>query len=697
MATGRWAGLILVVAVSLAALGVALGIIAGRAGRSEASTLSLVSSIALSTGDLELWHDEAKTKPVTSLQFSGVSAKAPIRPWVEIETVFIHNLTTADLFLVHPCGGLVDSVSTTAIGTIDAAVHDLKGNFMGNTCDFPPTVVVSADHTVRADLHIELIQGLASADYAFQTRFEANDSVSKIAFRSFRHGDYEIYLMNADGSNQTRLTNSTGNDSRPHWSPDGSKIAFLSGRDGNPEIYVMTSAGGNQTRLTDNSAADDAPVWSPDGSKIAFQSNRDGNPEIYVMTSAGGNQTRLTDNSAADDAPVWSPDGSKIAFQSNRDGNPEIYVMTSAGGNQTRLTVNSGEDQLPAWSPDGSKIAFQFESGPGAPLEVYVMNADGSGQTRLTINTSRDDVAAWSPAFSLPLPKPVAIQPPAGMISWWSADGHTTDIVDGNHGILSGDATYSTEGKVGAAFSFDGTGDFVLVPDSPSLNITGDVTVDLWARRTSFGSTNAYMAMKGGVTGQSAGTMAYALYFDHTHRLLGGFKRGDGSFVTLEGPKVTDTGFHHYAYVRSGQTHRLFVDGVPVTADSFTGTPGDTSGLPMAIGALRSDSPSSKFIFHFGGVIDEVEIFNRALSAAEIRAIYNAGSAGKIKPVAVAGDVNGDGKADFIVGARRDDPAGGGLDAGSAYVFSGADGSLLYHRTGDAAQDIFGWSVGGAQ
>ena len=187
--------------------------------------------------------------------------------------------------------------------------------------------------------------------------------------------------------------------------------------------------------------------------------------------------------------------------------------------------------------------------------------------------------------------------------------------------------------------------------------------------------------------------MAYALYFDHTHRLLGGFKRGDGSFVTLEGPKVTDTGFHHYAYVRSGQTHRLFVDGVPVTADSFTGTPGDTSGLPMAIGALRSDSPSSKFIFHFGGVIDEVEIFNRALSAAEIRAIYNAGSAGKIKPVAVAGDVNGDGKADFIVGARRDDPAGGGLDAGSAYVFSGADGSLLYQVTGDTAGDEFGVSV----
>ena len=384
------------VAVSLAALGVALGIIAGRAGRSEASTLSLVSSIALSTGDLELWHDEAKTKPVTSLQFSGVSAKAPIRPWVEIETVFIHNLTTADLFLVHPCGGLVDSVSTTAIGTMDAAVHDLKGNFMGNTCDFPPTVVVSADHTVRADLHIELIQGLASADYAFQTRFEANDSVSKIAFRSFRHGDYEIYLMNADGSNQTRLTNSTGNDSRPHWSPDGSKIAFLSGRDGNPEIYVMTSAGGNQTRLTDNSAADDAPVWSPDGSKIAFQSNRDGNPEIYVMTSAGGNQTRLTVNSGEDQLPAWSPDGSKIAFQfESGPGAPlEVYVMTSTGSNRTNLTNNPSDDWAPAWSPDGTKIAFV--STRDGNLEIYVMTSTGSNQTNLTNHSAGDDAPSWS-------------------------------------------------------------------------------------------------------------------------------------------------------------------------------------------------------------------------------------------------------------------------------------------------------------
>ncbi|MGR3296281.1 MAG: TolB family protein, partial [Candidatus Bathyanammoxibius sp.] len=87
----------------------------------------------------------------------------------------------------------------------------------------------------------------------------------------------------------------------------GSRIAFPSDRDGNYEIYVMDADGSNLERLTDNLASDGEPSWSPDGSRIAFTSDRDGNPEIYVMDADGSNQQRLTDNPASDYGPSWSP------------------------------------------------------------------------------------------------------------------------------------------------------------------------------------------------------------------------------------------------------------------------------------------------------------------------------------------------------------------------------------------------------
>src|SRR5215217_6088564 len=98
----------------------------------------------------------------------------------------------------------------------------------------------------------------------------------KIAFQTFRDDDSEIYVMNTDGSDQTRLTFSSGFDTNPEFSPDGSKIAFSTNRDGNFEIYVMNADGTHQKRLTINSGGDGEPAWSPDGSRIAFTSTRDG-------------------------------------------------------------------------------------------------------------------------------------------------------------------------------------------------------------------------------------------------------------------------------------------------------------------------------------------------------------------------------------------------------------------------------------
>jgi len=263
----------------------------------------------------------------------------------------------------------------------------------------------------------------------------------KIAFASNRDGNWEIYVMNADGSNQTRLTYNTAVDRQPTWSPDGSMIAFYSDRDGTCEIYGMNADGtgltqfthnskadwdpswspddtrivfvshpessaahsneicviyadGSETQLTNNTADDATPSWSPDSRKIVFASDRDGNYEIYVMNADGTGQRRLTNNNVTDFHPVWSPDGAKIAFISDRDGNYEIYAMNADGTNQRRITANPATDADPVWSPDGSRIAFYYSDRKG-DAEIYVMNADGTNQTRLTFSPGLDVDLAW--------------------------------------------------------------------------------------------------------------------------------------------------------------------------------------------------------------------------------------------------------------------------------------------------------------
>ena len=196
------------------------------------------------------------------------------------------------------------------------------------------------------------------------------EAAGRIAFQSDREGNWEIYVMNADGSDVTRLTDNLADDYFPTWSPDVRRIAFTSRREDNWEIYVVNADGSGLTRLTDNSVDDAAPSWSPDGRYIAFASRRDGTEEIYAMNVDGSGVIRLTDNESLDIGPSWSPDGRRIAFYSTRDGDFEIYIMNANGSRVTRLTDNESQDVGPSWSPDGRRIAFNSNRDGG--FEIYI-------------------------------------------------------------------------------------------------------------------------------------------------------------------------------------------------------------------------------------------------------------------------------------------------------------------------------------
>jgi hypothetical protein len=168
----------------------------------------------------------------------------------------------------------------------------------------------------------------------------------------------EVYVMNADGTGVTQLTQGGGFPTA--WSPDGRQIAFNSDRDGDNDLYVMNSDGTGITQLTNDPASDegDHAGWSPDGKRFLFSSTRDGGDlDIFVMNPDGSGVTQLTRNFDDDDDPSWSPDGTHIAFQSTRDGGDEdIFVMNADGTGVTQLTFNDGIfDAVPVWT--GGHIA----------------------------------------------------------------------------------------------------------------------------------------------------------------------------------------------------------------------------------------------------------------------------------------------------------------------------------------------------
>ena len=161
----------------------------------------------------------------------------------------------------------------------------------------------------------------------------------------------DIYTIDIVSLQRETLTQFSANDIDPACSPDGSSIAFASDREGNYEIYLMNPDGTDIRRLTKNISEDLSPAWSPDGQNLAFATKRDGNWEIYIMDRDGENPVNLTKHGAADHSPSWSPDGNWIAFVSNRDGNDEIYIMQKNGTNIHRLTHNPHDDWHPTWAP----------------------------------------------------------------------------------------------------------------------------------------------------------------------------------------------------------------------------------------------------------------------------------------------------------------------------------------------------------
>ncbi|MEW5766794.1 MAG: PKD domain-containing protein [bacterium] len=208
----------------------------------------------------------------------------------------------------------------------------------------------------------------------------------KIAFASGEDNEYDIYLLNEDGSSRVALVTSPGIDWEPNISPDGSRLVFSSDRDGDLEIYLINIDGTGLRQLTHNTTQDREPSFFPDGDRILFVSEG----KIYAMDIDGGVDQLVTQEIGGASHPWVSPDGHQIAFSSKGD----IYTIGADGLGLKQVTTHPADDQQPCFSPQGDRIAFSSNS--DGDYEIYTISLDGDDLKQITHN-GLDDV---SPAFS---------------------------------------------------------------------------------------------------------------------------------------------------------------------------------------------------------------------------------------------------------------------------------------------------------
>ena len=192
---------------------------------------------------------------------------------------------------------------------------------------------------------------LGSTNFKGTTTSPSVSPDGRIVFASSKDGDsMELYVANGDGSNAKRLTRTrNGVNISPRWNPKtGREIAFISDRGGAPQVYLMEADGTNERPMLSMGGQMDSPSWSPDGRFIAFTWNGGGGTfNIYLADVASGQVLKLT-REGRNENPTWSPDSRHIAFQSNRSGRWEIWAMHIDGSEQRQLTRSGGRS--PSWA-----------------------------------------------------------------------------------------------------------------------------------------------------------------------------------------------------------------------------------------------------------------------------------------------------------------------------------------------------------
>ncbi|HWH68088.1 MAG TPA: LamG-like jellyroll fold domain-containing protein, partial [Candidatus Sulfotelmatobacter sp.] len=306
-----------------------------------------------------------------------------------------------------------------------------------------------------------------------------------------------------------------------------------------------------------------------------------------------------------------------------------------AGQAATFSAVASGSEPLSycwCWNGVGLNDGGRMSGATTNALSIASVQASDAGDYTLVVTNSMGSVT--SAVATLTVTVPGSCSPaPAGLISWWPGDTDAKDIVSTNNGTLQNGASINPNGFVGGAFSFDGVNDFVRIPDAPALR-PANLTVEAWVLFTSLNSSgNSSAGQQYIVFKQNTRSSNFEGYYLGKTRRTGGdaftfgVSSAAGQYVGANSTPLIKTGvWYHVAGVRGPNFIQLYVNG-QLASQATVSFAQNYGNYPLYLGT----SGQSYWDRKLAGLLDEVSLYSRALTATEIAAIYTAGRGGKCK------------------------------------------------------------------
>ncbi len=268
---------------------------------------------------------------------------------------------------------------------VKAFLYDTSGKkaLLGKSFTVPSKSVRRSAH-MFADQIIKMLTGKRGL------------STTKIAFANDSTGRKEIYIVDYDGYNLTKLTNDKSISLLPRWGNNGTKLYYTTYRNGNPQIYVVNLKEGEISPVVKEKGLNLVGGVSPDSRRLVMTLSRGENPSIYLKELSSGRVLQLTDKYGVDGSPSFSPDGKFVTFVSNRAGNPQIYIMNLETKQTRRLTRFNWTDS-PQWSPNGDWIAFAGRQDAKHPIDIFLVDITGGQIRQLTADSGSNEDPWWSP------------------------------------------------------------------------------------------------------------------------------------------------------------------------------------------------------------------------------------------------------------------------------------------------------------
>lgn len=311
----------------------------------------------------------------------------------KVEAVFkdtlARDLEMSGWFTVSRRGGGVIVVTGSCSSSRSKLVVDCNVSHKGTGRRFLRRTFKDKDRNARKLAHkvadeivwaVKQVRGIAS---------------TQIALIGLRNGRKDVYVCDADGGNLTRITKEGAVCLFPAWHPDAGALVYTSFHLGFPDVFMINMDTMERTKIASFPGLNAGADISPDGRKMVLTLSKDGNPDLYIMDLKNKGLSRLTRTRfAAEASPSWSPGGRRIVFVSDKANSPQLYIMNGPGGKQVPITLRGRENVAPDWGPDG-RIAYSSKRGRW--YQICVINPDTGEQKLLTKNEVDHENPSWAP------------------------------------------------------------------------------------------------------------------------------------------------------------------------------------------------------------------------------------------------------------------------------------------------------------